>query len=447
MNITNIGLSGLLASQAGVAASARNTANLLTTGYTRQGVLLTPRIGGGVTIGAQIRFSDNYKTQQLWNSHAALGQYVAGESYYKQLEEVMGLGEGSLKAGIDAFFGTLDEVSTDPTNSALRQQVISAADSMAKSFNSLRQAMLGQLDTARQQSMAAADQVNALANSIADLNKQIAQAEINGEVPSELIDQRDMAIDNLSALADISVLRQPDGSVDVSIANGPPLVAGGQVGKVSVVPNADGTFELALELAGTRFPLDGQTIGGMLGGLSLYVEETLLPQLDANKQLAGEFANRINTQLATGFGTNGQPGQPLFEYDPVTGAISVSSTITQADLGFSNSATEPGNSDNLLAVIELRKEKITLPGIGEVSLGDAYTSLVGKLGSASQQNQNSLASASEIRMQAERDWLSVSGISEEEESVKIAEFLNMYNANMKVISVANEMFKSTIDML
>jgi flagellar hook-associated protein 1 len=448
MSITNIGMSGLLAAQAGLGMSARNTANLLTIGYSRQGVLLTPRvIGGGVEVGVFIRFTDNFKTQQMWASNSAFGQYNAGESYYRQLEEVMGLGAGSVKAGIDGFFAALDEVSSDPTSTALRQQVISAADAMAKSFNALRQAMTRQLDTARQQSMATADQVNMLSATIADLNKQIEQAEAKGSVPSELLDQRDQAIDKLSALVDVQVLRQPNGTVDVSIANGPPLVAGGQVGKLSVIPNTDGTFALSLELAGTHYPLDGTKLGGELGGLSKYVEDTLLPQMDANKLLAEELATRINDQLANGYGTNGNPGEPLFIFNPTTGTLTVNPDITQADLGFSASPDEPGNSDNLLALIELRKDKITIPGIGEVSLGDAYTMLVGKLGSDSQFNKNALDRATEIRKQAELDWLNVSGISMEEESVKISEYLNMYNANMKVISVANELFESTLKML
>lgn len=447
-SITNTGLSGLLAAQAGLGTASRNTANLLTPGYTRQGVLLTPSVfGGGVSVGAFTRFADSYKTQQLWSSNSKLGQYSAAASYYQQLEEVMGMDGASPKAGIDGFFGALDEVSTDPTNSALRQQVIAAADAMAKSYTSVRQVLLHQLDTARQQSMASADQVNSLSSSIADLNQQIEQAQAKGEAPSELLDQRDQLIDQLSSLADIQVLRQSGGAIDISLSNGPPLVIGNQPGKMRVQSNADGSFALALEAAGTTYPLDGAKLGGQLGGIANYVQDTLQVQLDANKQLTKELAERINNQLAAGYGTNGAPGKPLFDYNDATGTIAVNPDITQADLGFSANADEPGNSDNLHAVAELRKQHVDLPGVGDVAMGDAYTMLVGMLGSASQLNQASLDNASTIREQASLDWQSVSGISMDEESVSISEYLNMYNANMKVISVANELFQSTLDSL
>ncbi|MGC1550224.1 MAG: flagellar hook-associated protein FlgK, partial [Rhodanobacter sp.] len=311
MSITNIGRTGLLAAQAGISMSARNTANLMTPGYSRQGLLLTPKSTGGVGVGSLIRFADNYRTQQLWTANTQRGQYSVGESYYKQLEGVMGLEDGSVKAGIDAFFGALDEVSTDPTSSALRLQVLSKADGLAKSFNSLRQAMSRQLDTVRQQSMATADQVNALSGTIADLNQKIAAAEASGAgAPSELLDQRDLAIDTLSGLVDIRVLRQPDGTIDVSLAAGPPLVAAGQVGKISVQTNTDGSFSYSMAFNGTDYPLDGARVGGELGGLSNYATQTLQPQMESMKTLAIELATRINDQLAAGFGTNGNPGIP-----------------------------------------------------------------------------------------------------------------------------------------
>ena len=242
MSISRIGLSGLLAAQTNLNMTARNIANVATPGYTRQGVLLTARVGGGVDVGALIRFGDNYKIQQKWLSQGPVGQHSAAESYFRQLEEVMGLEDGSVKAGMDKFFGALDEASADVTNPALRQQVLMAAGGLATSFNNLQQMMRGQLDTLRQQSAATADQINGLSESIADLNRRIADAEATGGAPSELIDQRDIAIDQLAALAEIRTVRQPDGTIDVNLASGTPLVAGNQVGKVNVETKANGEF-------------------------------------------------------------------------------------------------------------------------------------------------------------------------------------------------------------
>ncbi|WP_153099500.1 flagellar hook-associated protein FlgK [Paraburkholderia hayleyella] len=444
MSLIHIGLSGTRAAQAQLNVAARNTANLNTLGYTRQGVLLGARPNGGVEVLSTIRFADIYKTQHMWYSNSAFGQQSASASYYNQLEKVMNLEDGSLKAGLDGFFGALDAVSADPTSGPLREQVISSATMLTQSFNNLRHMMAGQLDMLRQQSSTAASQINSLAQTVANLNQKIAQSQSSGATPSELIDQRDAAIDQLSGLVDVRVIHQPNGAVDVTFAGGPPLVSGSEVGKVAIEHRQDGTFSINLEVAGTRFPLNGPKLGGTLGGLADFGESVLLPQMEGLKTLAGEIANRFNAQITAGFGTDGKPGEPLFTFDPVTGVIGVNPAIKQTQLGFSGDPAEPGNSDNLLKLIALSHEKINVPGLGEVTIGDTYTMLVGKLGSMSQQNQAALATALEIRKNAELDWLSVSGVDKDEEAVNISEYLQVYQANMKIIAIAKDLFDTTL---
>ncbi len=447
MSITHIGLSGLMASQSGLNMSARNTANLLTTGYTRQGVLLSARVGGGVEVTSLLRYADAYKTQQLWNTQAQEGRYAASESYFRQLEEVMGLGEGSVKGGIDKFFATLDEVSTEPTSVPLRQQVISAADNLVKRFESLRQTLFGQLEATRQQAFTTTDQVNTLAETIARLNHRIGESAATGGAPSELLDQRDRAISELATLVGVRVVNHPDGMVDVSLENGPPLVAGKLAGRMEAQPAANGTFSLRMTLGNSQFGLIGERMGGSLGGLYAYANDVVTVQLEHANTLAVELATRTNASLTAGFGTDGLPGAGLFVIDAATGRISLDPAATQARLGFSSSATEPGNSDNLAAIIDVRMQSIALPGLGTVSIGDAYTIMVGKIGSDSQSNLASLETAATLREQAHLNVLSVSGVNSEEEVIKISELLQAYQANMKVISVANELFETTLNAL
>ncbi len=80
-------------------------------------------------------------------------------------------------------------------------------------------------------------------------------------------------------------------------------------------------------------------------------------------------------------------------------------------------------------------------------IGDADTQLVGKLGMDSQQNQSLLTTAETVRLQAEENWKSTSGVNADEEAINLLEFQKMYQANMKVISVANTLFDSTLAMM
>ena len=98
------------------------------------------------------------------------------------------------------------------------------------------------------------------------------------------------------------------------------------------------------------------------------------------------------------------------------------------------------------ALIAIRGKSITVASVGSVLLGDADTQLVGKLAIESQQNQAQLKTATTVRQQAEDDWKSTSAVNVDEEGISLIEFQNMYQANMKVISVANNLFDATLQM-
>ena len=92
-------------------------------------------------------------------------------------------------------------------------------------------------------------------------------------------------------------------------------------------------------------------------------------------------------------------------------------------------------------------QPITLPSLGSVLLSDAVTQMVGSLGMQSQQNQAALTTAQTVRNQAEESWKSTSGVNSDEEAANLIQYQQMYQANMKVISVANQLFDSTLQLL
>jgi flagellar hook-associated protein 1 FlgK len=121
--------------------------------------------------------------------------------------------------------------------------------------------------------------------------------------------------------------------------------------------------------------------------------------------------------------------------------------VLAADLAFSSDPTKPGNSDNLLKVIDVKNLSVTVGSLGSVRMGDANTQMVGRLAMQSQQNQASLATAETVRNQSEESWKSTSGVNQDEEAVSLMQYQQMYQANLKVIAVANQLFDSTLAMM
>ncbi|PZN30842.1 MAG: flagellar hook-associated protein FlgK, partial [Proteobacteria bacterium] len=124
MSIIHNALSGALAAQAALSAASQNIANAMTPGYTRQGVVLgsvqplqgrlSP--GSGVAVSALQRFSDGYKSLQLWSAASELGQRSVAQTYFTQLEHVLGDDQSGINSGLDAFFAALNAASVEPTS-------------------------------------------------------------------------------------------------------------------------------------------------------------------------------------------------------------------------------------------------------------------------------------------------------------------------------------------
>jgi len=451
MSIINNALSGSLAAQTAINTTSQNIANLQTKGYTRQGVVLsavapasgTKGAGFGVEVSQLIRFSDSYKSQQLWRANSELGSRTQSQPYFTQLERVMGDEKTSLSNGVDQFFRALNAAGVDPVSSPLRQQVLTAANAMAQSFNSIYNVTRQQQVSVTQQRDAMLPQLNTLTANIAGLNQRITSAGSLGTNVSALIDERDRNIDALANLVSVEVLEQPDGTRSVSLRSGQPLVAGNLAGTLAMTSAAPA--QLQLQFAGTTFGLDDTKVGGQLGGLGDFEKNTLAPLQKSLTDMADQMAQMVNTQLKAGFKPDGSAGVDLFSFNPTGagGILNLNPGIQASDLAFSADG-QPGDSGNLQKLIAIKGKPVTLTSVGTVLLGDADTQLVGKLGIDSGQNQALLDTATTIRQQSEDDWAATSSVNKDEEAINLVEYQNMYQANMKVIAVANTLFDATL---
>lgn len=452
----NNALSGLAASQAALDVASQNIANLQTPGYTRQAALLAAvrsstgqrrAAGNGVEVTSIMRVTDLYKTQQMWQTASTLGRYAPAQTYLSQLERVMGDDGASLSRGIDNFFEALNAVAgVDPTSTPLRQQVVTAASAMSQRFNNMNNVFDAQATSVNQQRSAIVSGVNATLANLASLNRQIVMASATGTSHSALLDARDQAIDSLATQLDVEVIQQPDGSRNISLASGQALVIGGT--HATVIAGAGAVQTFTLRFGGMDYALDPVAVGGELGGLGAFERDILQPLRAGVSDLALELSSRINTQLAAGFTMSGAPGSPLFQFTAGGGAdmLQVAAGFQTGDLAFSADGA-PGDSGNLQRLIDIRLQPVNITGLGAVMLADADTQLTGKLAVDSARNRASLDTSETIRQQAVADWKSTSGVNQDEEAVNLLEFQKLYQANLKVLSVANSLFDATLAMI
>lgn len=440
--LSQIAYSGVRASQIALSSTGQNIANVNTPGFSRlqtQNSSLAGTgglsVGGGVRVTSIRRLSDDFLNQQLWRANTSQHQFQTRVQYHSALEVLMAAEGSSISVGLDQFFAALSEASASPSSMALRQQVINEAGNLSQRFNVLNSNFSAQLTSLQEQRQAMVIEVNGLSANIAGLNQEIIETEsIKGDTTA-LRDHRDSLIGQLSQYASLRIHETADGGLDVSLSNGQPLVSGRTAGTLTV---DQGNIELSF--VGTTFPLKQDGFGGSLGALYEVEHNALKHSQNALKDMAQGLEQAFNRVLQAGYGLDGSNGSGLFHFNPNSTSQLLSLTgLTAEQLAFSSAPDEVGNNSNLVQLLELKNGNILVNGT-PVALHDAYAGLLGQIASLSRQSQADLKSATSVLSQAQAQRDAVSAVSLDEEAVNLMTYQQAYQANMKVISTANQLF-------
>lgn len=352
-NIFSIGLSGLQAAQIGIATAGENISNSSTAGYNVESAVYSEAngqgtssgyIGGGVNTATVQRAYSQYITTSLNNAQSSNSSLTASYTLATSLANLVGSPTSGIASSITSFFTGMQNVSNSPSSSSVRQTALSDAQTLADQINavgeqydSLRQSVNTQLSNA-------VSQINTYSQQIAQLNTQIATASASGQQPNQLLDQRDLAVSNLSQLVGVQVVQNSSG-YSVFLGNGQPLVVSGQ--NYNLTTQASDTNPSELTVAWQGLPGSTATpqslssaalTGGTVGGLVSFMQTTLDPAESQLGAIATSFAAQVNGQNALGLTLSGSAGGNLFNVGaPVvtgnrnnTGSATVSATLTNA---------------------------------------------------------------------------------------------------------------------
>ncbi|MCT4701555.1 flagellar hook-associated protein FlgK [Enterobacteriaceae bacterium H20N1] len=455
MSMIDIAYSGIQAAQFGMNVTSMNVANRLTSGYTRQGIMQSAigpmgqvgmSAGNGVQVDSIRRISDQYLTNQVWQTNTKTNYYASNQQFIGALEKVIGTDSTSLGKGLDDFFASLSEMTTQPESSALRQQMLNQANSLATRFNNMNDFINSQKTSISTQRGATVDSINSLSEGIASYNKKITEQESTGGNTSALRDQRDELVKQLSGLADVKVTEDSAGNYTVALKGGQPLVSGKTAGTLSAGQDANGNPTMSLKFSTSEFSLN-PSMGGQLGSLYDYETGTLKEMQSSVQGMAETVANLFNDQLAQGFDMNGNPGKPLFVFDPsdTSGMLKVTD-LTPDEIALSGKADEQGNGDNLQALIDLKNTKVDIDGLGNMSLNEGAAAIISTIGIASRQNQTELDAAQAVSEQAQTQRDNLSAVNQDEEAINLQIYMQAYQSNMKVIATGNQIFSDLLNM-
>jgi flagellar hook-associated protein 1 FlgK len=322
-------LSGLKASQAGLALVATNVANADTAGYVRKTLDYTTTPAGQTALGVRVksvnRELDVYLQRQLRTELSGGGYTQVKAQFYDRLQQVYGEpgSDSTIENIYNSFTAALQALQTSPDSQPARATVLSTAQQLAQHLNgtsddiqSLRaEAELGLADSVRS--------ANEAMQNIARLNTKLNNAGASDAASAVLRDERDAYIDRLSQLMDIKVLRDNNDQVTVFTNSGIQLV-GLQASELSFDaapsmtpgskwdpdPNERTVGTVSLKLPnGTSLDLvaDKAIRSGKIAAL-LEMRDTLLPQAQAQlDQIAVGLSTALSDKTTPGATVTGPP--------------------------------------------------------------------------------------------------------------------------------------------
>lgn len=261
----SIARSGLQTQQANLDIIGQNIANASVDGYTRRRLHLKAApalngmhngypgdIGTGVQADLIQRIRDELLDKEYRNNKDQMEFSETQADWMQRVEAFFGeLGDFSIGKQMDQFFNAWQELSLRPDDLGLRRVTAEAANDIALSFRTFVTDVKEVQKDIDSELQVTVDRVNELSSLVASLNKQISDSVNLGNVPGDLMDQRDRHFDELSALIGGKVVTHKNGSADF-LVNGK-LMIGGE-GFNSLRTNTRFDFVTATNTVNTAVP-------------------------------------------------------------------------------------------------------------------------------------------------------------------------------------------------
>ncbi|AET70316.1 flagellar hook-associated protein FlgK [Desulfosporosinus orientis DSM 765] len=234
----NILSRSLYANQASLDTVGHNIANAGTDGYSRQSVNLATAVpagevygrnknfaGSGVTVASITRARDIFTDRQLWKQTSNLGYTETSSAALTKLENIFSEpSDTGIQTVLNQFWSSWQALSTDASDTSVRAEVAQNGLAVVDAIKNAAQQLKDSAENVNFEVKAGVNTINQLTEGISKLNEQIYFAEFSGtNHANDLRDSRDLLVDQLSKMVNISVNEDSTGRYTIN-SNGVNLV-------------------------------------------------------------------------------------------------------------------------------------------------------------------------------------------------------------------------------
>jgi len=227
-------LSALRSSKTALNTTAHNLANVDTPGFVRQQVLMKDSpylkvgenavtgfdVGLGVDVQTIRQVRDIFLDQTYREEASRRGFYEYQNLAVEEVETILGEIEGESFAEIlDDLWNSLNELSKHPEGLETRGTFIQSAVLFVDRANLIMDQLNSYQKNLNTQVIDMVDEINSIGYQIDELNEIISREEVTGANANDYRDQRNLLLDKLSELVDISYKENANGKVTVKVEN------------------------------------------------------------------------------------------------------------------------------------------------------------------------------------------------------------------------------------
>lgn len=507
----------MMASQQAMDVTGQNIANINTEGYTRQrldqvslnmygadryAAINTARIGHGVLVTGVSQIRDPYLDKRFRTEMAKVGgedDKLAVLNDIKSIFDEVGK-DGGIEVQMNDLISKLQDLQKNTGSKEADNIVKGSADVLAKLFNTYATQLEGvREDYEDNLQNAVIPDINGILKDIKELNKTIKNNQVHGNQSLELLDQRNMLIDNLSKYMNIEVKYNPvpvsnsitidEMSINMINPDGSrtTLVNDDEVTDFAVSKNAEGKWEASFaDLNSNAVPPDRITINGDdLANGSLKASLDMLNcngsfDVDPNATKGIGYYEKMFDLLANKFAQIMNDANDFTEADGVTitkrplfetndGGTTITAKNIKISENWANGTygitaskvpnAPSGDNSNILHIISQLKEKtnftttVNVNGVNETrtifkgNCQEMYTNITTILGLDIQTTNEILDNYVSVASDIDESRMSLSGVSLDEEGMNLLKYNKSFTAAARLATALDEQLDVLINKM
>lgn len=321
-----IGKRSLMAHSTQIQTAGHNISNADTEGYSRQRVIVKSfepiyrpdleramvpgQIGQGCDVESINRIKDELLESRIVEQKNVESYWETRDKYYSMIESVYNEpNDVSVRTNMDKFWQGWQELSTYPESDAARLAVVVRGQTLTNSIQQQYKSLRGIGDQINGDIEAVVKQVNDLSRQIASVNGEIVRSKGLGDNPNDLMDRRDLLVEKLSSLINVTVT-QKDPDEFMVHTDGQIIVQGSLARQIETVGQLDNNGYGKLMWSDTK--LDAEFHGGTLGALVELRDKDIRAEIQSLNTMALNFADLVNDVHRNAIGKNNTTGLDFF---------------------------------------------------------------------------------------------------------------------------------------